>query len=190
MIAMLAFGGTYAYFTATATDGVGTVSTAVIAIANDGTENLTMSVTENLLPYQEVTATLKLDNTSTVETWVFIELDYSVKTQTTAGDMDENTSFVLKSQGGVTGTGTTWTLVDGETNVYASNVAVEANTDLTAVLTFVFNADVNNVEAAGVPEMGATYEISVSASAIQNIGSNGSAFADAEAAWAALNPAA
>ena len=49
MVAMLAFGGTYAYFTATANDVSGTVRTAYLSLTNE-TETLTKVATTDILP--------------------------------------------------------------------------------------------------------------------------------------------
>ena len=79
MVAMLAFGGTYAYFTATTADKSGVVAkTATVSLTN-GTV-LTDVMTENILPGEVVlTDTLDLESTSTVKTYVFVTLTSQVK---------------------------------------------------------------------------------------------------------------
>ena len=84
MVAMLAFGGTFAYFTATTNNSTATAKLGTVRISNTS-ENKAISLTKNLLPGDVVLSKTdyKLENKSDVATYVFIKFTAEV-TGTTA----------------------------------------------------------------------------------------------------------
>ena len=88
MVAMLAFGGTYAYFTATADKAESTaVKTATIAIkeatvAIELAENM-----ENVLPGDTVTVDASVTNESNRKIYLFIKYNVTLPESTTAKDV-------------------------------------------------------------------------------------------------------
>ncbi len=185
MVAMLAFGGTFAYFTAQAQKATGTVTTAVIELVNDN-NTLTLTNAAGLLPYQESETTVTLKNTNTtVDTWIFLDLTYALKTAgTTTDSSDTDTGvFAIKSVTADNSVTFSALTVSGKT-VYGSTAVVPSSVDtLKVTITFTYNATANNVNGAGQKEMGASYEVTIDASSIQNVSSAGTAFANAQAAW-------
>ena len=190
MVAMLAFGGTYAYFTATAQKAKGTVSTAVIELVNDS-NSLTLTNSTALLPHQKSTTEVTLKNTNTtVDTWIFVDLTYALKTAGTAADGDTDTGvFAIESVTADNDVEFEALTVSGKT-VYGTKTVVPSSVNtLKVTITFTYTATANNENGAGQKEMGATYEVTVDASSIQNVSESGTAFASAQAAWNAKTAA-
>ena len=178
MVAMLAFGGTFAYFTATATTRSGEVTTAQIHLTSKE-QTFTMTGNyQNLLPKETVSATANLVNDSTRDSYVFVELTY--------GSV-EGATFTLT---GVTTTtdGVTWAKVGTEGNVYAAKVG-SAVKDLVVTASFSFEADAEwRQEGTKPAAMAASIEVTIAAGSIQ--AQNGDTeFTDVAAAYAAYKAA-
>ena len=75
MVAMLAFGGTYAYFTATAGAGLeGTVHTAEVKLTTAADSVTFTGHAAEFLPSETLSATVTYSDASTRGTWVFFKL--------------------------------------------------------------------------------------------------------------------
>ena len=177
MVAMLAFGGTFAYFTAKASNVSGTVTTAQIHLTSKE-QTFTMTGNyQNLLPKETVSATANLVNDSTRDSYVFVELTY--------GSVEG--AFTLT---GVTTTtdGVTWAKVGTEGNVYAAKVG-SAVKDLVVTASFSFEADAEWRQEGTRPDaMAASIEVTIAAGSIQ--AQNGDTeFTDVAAAYAAYKAA-
>ena len=178
MVAMLAFGGTYAYFTATATEKTTTFTTgSVKLVANDATFTANL---ENVVPGDALTTgALTLTTTSAgTDSYVAIKFVISAtkggETVELTGTSLENATALLSTSTGVTGA--TWQ--NAGDNVYvlgsdastASAVQTATTVNITdGVLTFEAEADWgNNGAAEAEPElMNATITITISARSIQ-----------------------
>ena len=69
MVAMLAFGGTYAYFTATATERSGSVTTGVIRLKSGGSVNSSTTAVYGDVIVKEIS----FDNSdTTVQSYIFV----------------------------------------------------------------------------------------------------------------------
>lgn len=80
MVAMLAFGGTFAYFTATTTAKTGTFKTGTVNLAAG---DYTIS-SSTLVPGDDIVATaIKYTNSSDVKTYVFVKYTVAPKENTT-----------------------------------------------------------------------------------------------------------
>jgi len=141
MVAMLAFGGTFAYFTATASDATGSVETGKIAlnVGNVATISAGYAVSGQELLDTSEGVTVALNQATNVSTWVFVTFTATFAPLTEgAVDADNNKTDEVTSQmeaadiealftedgdyalvyGVETGTGS-WTEVKGHTGVYA-----------------------------------------------------------------------
>ena len=180
MVAMLAFGGTFAYFTATANNATGSVTTGTVKLENKTGAAITRTSTEDIVPgaylygtaaaYQEI----ELTNSSDVATYVFAKFTAEAKSGTEAVTINiEGKPSVLKTT--VKEEAGKWTkLSDG---VYY--LALDANA---AADTFGFkvqfdervqanlaqgSAEVNNVSSATI--MGLAINVSVEFASIQQL---------------------
>ena len=139
MVAMLAFGGTYAYFTATADQAAGdTVHTALIALQDNATVTLASDQKANLLPGETVSLSATISNLSTRESYVFVKF---------AVDADGDATLDFTKDANLAGTdGTKWTKIteSGAVNVYYMIVAAKTDVELSATATFTATATSNN----------------------------------------------
>ena len=81
MVAMLAFGGTYAYFTATATGIAGGSTTAGLIALNETATKFEYSLTKDILPGEFLFAegtTMVIDDDSNRASFIFVEFDVKV----------------------------------------------------------------------------------------------------------------
>ena len=133
MVAMLAFGGTFAYFTATSTTKTSdAITTAKVVLGADTTATLSITETRNLLPKDEVTLSATVSNTSDVDTWVFVQIKLDTSA-ITAESASLNFSDSLKGTDG-----TTWTPItkDGYSGLYYMTVTATTDVELEATGTF------------------------------------------------------
>ena len=173
MVAMLAFGGTFAYFTATAGNKTGTVSTGTISIKSDkDTIEITKS---NILPHEslltadEATAITYDTSEATRAQIVYFTVKVEIK---------KGTNPVT----GATLTLTAPTLTDAVTLAGGSDtektvaILVAANTQSVAMtgLQVAFDAEAKNENGAGHDLMGATITLTISAKSIQAVKADGS----------------
>ncbi len=171
MVAMLAFGGTFAYFTATSADKNTTVTLGYVSLTTDS--GTTLNITKTIaVPGDKLleNATVTLSNKSTVATYIFVSFS-------TEGDIPDSviTSTIVGAEG------TTLKLVDGETNVYY--IDAEAGKDYKGVVNVALSTDLDennhNGQAVGdMHYMGKTLTVKFDARSIQKDG-----LASAKAAW-------
>ena len=123
MVAMLAFGGTFAYFTATANNATGTAKTALIKLTNK-TETLTV-VKDNALPGETIfKEDIALEDGSTRDTYVYAKV--TVTFGGTAVALTDATKVVI-----TIGDGVKWTALTGENaGVYTYSQTVGAELKL------------------------------------------------------------
>ncbi|MFQ6752082.1 MAG: TasA family protein [Clostridia bacterium] len=172
MVAMLAFGGTYAYFTATATTGVSgqTIKTGVIQLkVDDSITSVFSTNVGNLLPGDALFddgLTLSTAG-STAESYVAIKVTISgaitglsIELATTDGtwveSAEDSNIYVLAASTGTGATAASAVAADDTVAVYAAGATLATTPDY----------DNNNGDLAdGV--MGATMTITVEARSIQ-----------------------
>lgn len=186
MVAMLAFGGTYAYFTATATTKTtGEFTTGSIKLEANDDAKFTASLT-NVVPGDELsTGALTLETTSSgTDSYIAIRVTITAKNSSTpdlslAGTSLESPAGLLSS---TPYTGSTWVAGSGS---YANVFVLAATTTPTAVPTgstinitgdkLVFTADdewiQDNDKEGYISEsklMGATLSITIEAKSVQS----------------------
>lgn len=182
MVAMLAFGGTFAYFTATATKATGSVTTGTVKLENKTGATITRTSTDDIVPgaylygtadaYQEI----ELTNLSDVATYVFAKFTAEAKSGSAAVtiNIDGNPSVLkttVKAEEGK------WTKLEGVDGVYYLALDAKAAAD-----TFGFKVqfdervqanlaqgsdEVNNVSSATI--MGLAINVSVEFASIQQL---------------------
>ena len=146
MVAMLAFGGTYAYFTATAAEVASTdVKTALLGLETPGSLTLTgVADTSKLLPGDTMTTSVTLDNTANVATYVFVQIASSAEQEIFTVSFTTGDTWTAMPSAGVTNIGGK----DYANVYYKANAA--ANTDLTATATVGLAASVaSNIAQSG-----------------------------------------
>ena len=129
MVAMLAFGGTYAYFTATAREVEGTATTGTVKLNANSIGTL---VTDKVVSGSSLlkSGSVQVTSASNVDTYVFVTFsvtfDGAGKEKESAAECTAEGDYFLD----VTQAGG-WTAVSDETNVYGRLVtAAEANTPI------------------------------------------------------------
>ena len=170
MVAMLAFGGTFAYFTATSADKNTTVTLGYVSLTTDAATSLNITKTI-AVPGDELLkdATVTLSNKSTVATYIFVSFS-------TTGDIPASaiTSTIVGAEG------TTLTPVENETNVYYIDAA--ANKDYKGIVNVALSTELseNNHNGQATTEMhymGKTITVKFDARSIQKEG------LDVKTAW-------
>ena len=165
MVAMLAFGGTYAYFSASADESYAGVKMAVIEVAVNE-ESLVSTYTEpgDVVPGAWIYGAAddysnrKINATATTETYVFVSFSAKaytdaqnkteIKFKSDAGEGLANTSilnFAIDTTSEVFKNGETsvkWAAVDTLTDVYYITVPAQANAETAKELTFKFKVQV------------------------------------------------
>jgi len=136
MIALLAFGGTYAYFTAVSNEFTSQegLKTATIKLGTTGSATLTITEEDYifLLPGDAVSMTATVQNESDEKIWAFCTFKL---TNAPEGSLE-------------LAPGDDWTLVDGTTNVYSSPIAEGG--EISLVATGKFAETVKGEENMGV----------------------------------------
>ena len=172
MVAMLAFGGTFAYFTATATNKTATVSTGTISIKS-ASDTITVEKT-NILPHESL---LTADEAS------------AISYDTSAATRAQIVYFTFKVEiknGETAVTGATLNLT-APTLTNAVTLAGETDTEKTVAILVAesvndvkmtglqvsFDATAKNINGAGHNLMGATITLTISAKSIQAVGADG-----------------
>lgn len=151
MVAMLAFGGTYAYFTATATAiNGGSVKTATVVLKGKDVAVTTGTVAD-IVPGQEAfdeDLSVQAKHASTTDTYVFVQMSTDNK-MLVDGTTTGESVFQLTTDYTDATNGTTWTKLTGEgvpSDVYYIKAAkVDAETALAA---FVYNVTFNSAVQA------------------------------------------
>ena len=162
MVAMLAFGGTFAYFTAEATQVTSTVTTGTVQLTSS--RNEATVVATNAVDTQVVLAGVNYDPAgTTVDSWVIIHF---AVTGTTA-------SLTLESLFGSNFQNTAWQAVpDHEGYFYQEYDADQSASFKKEFLTnLTLNANPKYVQGGTKPEaMGATLTFTIDAKSIQKVG--------------------
>ena len=184
MVAMLAFGGTYAYFTAQATKVTGSVTTGTVLLQN----NAVTFATDKIVPGMEILGKdqkISVKNSSDVETYIFVKLTLAsdgltLKDTAPAADGDAQLVVTLAK----TGDNANFTKLDGQTGVYyIKTAAVATATDIDFATSIVFQGMSNSVDTTAGSLMGKTINVTVESKAIQAFSFTGdTAVADAFAA--------
>ena len=215
MVAMLAFGGTYAYFTATAGEMSDSVTTGIIKLDNNTVALSAVNVVsgEELLSGDDDKIVVT-NSGSTRGYWVFVTFNVEIEGVTGAVVATDKADFdtkvaAVENDGKdiycldydvITGEGK-WAKVDGETNVWGYHVtdtAVESATDIDVCTSIKFYGRSASVAtpADGDTEatvtqgslMGKTITVSVTAQAIQDIlEEDGTTELTLATAWGALS---
>ena len=135
MVALLAFGGTYAYFTATAQGAAGTATTALIKLTNNTATIETK--TNNALPGEQIfQQDIELVNGSTRDTYIFAKIE--VKFGDTAVALDDASKLTIAAISGWTETSTTGT--------YSVEAAATTNKTITIDIKLAEDLDENNMQ--------------------------------------------
>ncbi len=162
MVAMLAFGGTYAYFTASATGvtnhQIKTGKVSLTTDVNDGTgdDAIATFVTGPVVPGMEILAEdqkLSVTNLSTVETFIYVTFSVEIDGLEAPTGMGEGYNFETEKAKLLTvGDHTGWTALDGETGVYWKRAGIAITDEDTEAdeidfcTSITFNADNNYVD--------------------------------------------
>ena len=169
MVAMLAFGGTYAYFTATAGTGKqGSFHTAKVELTTEATA-VEFAASENfmaLLPSETLTATIDYADSSTRGTWVFFRLSESMPSEFTLSAVFVNgTQAQTTSEAGVYAfeNSTAGTEEGDPTDVVAS-------AELTVTFTITFSADAGNttVDSGNATLQDQDFVVTIEACSVQH----------------------
>ena len=174
MVALLAFGGTYAYFTASATADSKTITTGYLKLTANGA--LTSINVSNVMPTQEILGedAIKL-TVDTSETGNYVAIKFVVTAEDANGDAISN----LESVGinAATALGTSWAKVESKDGVYIYGTEA-APTKATGEIivnsaAIVFDATDNWTQGSEMSDaklMGAKITISMQAYSIQSTG--------------------
>ena len=182
MVAMLAFGGTFAYFTATTTEKSATATTGTVKLSANtmATLNATGIVSGSELIKD---GTVQVTNASNVETWIFVtfeaKFDGAGEAKASAEECKAEGDYYLA----VTGAEDKgWTKVEGATNVFGRKATADDTTlDVCSSIKFYgYSQSTEAVEGAG-SLMNKTITVTVSAKSIQALGENGAAMEMADA---------
>ena len=176
MVAMLAFGGTFAYFTATATTKTGSVTTGTISLKTTGS---TISIAKaNVLPKESLLTTdeaaaITYDTKDANRDQVAF---FIISVKATGKDGNDVTSSVTLTLTAPTLTGLTPVTLDGATatsKTLAVIIPSATNSVTMSGLQVAFDADAKNENGAGHNLMGATITLTIEAKSIQAVDDDG-----------------
>ena len=178
LIALLAFGGTYAYFTATSADKTGTITTGKISLKSGTVTSLDK---EGVMPGEELFKAVSFSNESTGNSYVFVKIDIK------AGDTDLKDYITVTTAEG-------WTKYAAESNgtVYWKEVdaiSAEAAEDVAFCTGVVFSKDATTnyhegaFDSKGTDLMGKEFTVTIQAKAIQKSGFTSETEAYAQCQW-------
>ena len=185
MVAMLAFGGTFAYFTATTTEKSGTATTGTVQL---GENTMATLVADKVVSGDSLfeSGSVQVTSKSNVDTWVFItftaEMDGGTQVAS-KGDIDGDGDFCLEiSQA------SGWTPVDGHGGVVGRKVTVaEANTPIDVCTGIKFYGMSASTESAVGTIMNKTITVTITSEAIQVIAEANGSEMDAKTAYEVLH---
>lgn len=183
MVALLAFGGTYAYFTATATEKIGTLKTGTIKLATGG-DFLTANTI--VMPKQSLLAE---NNTITVTPTTTGDSGEYIAVRITVTFKDSNGTTIALADGdtledivAITMPENTWVKASEGVYVYCTTASATTTTSATKAVSgtpvtvasaIVFNAeddwDQDNADSSTKGYMGATIEVKIEARGIQTV---------------------
>ena len=175
IVALLAFGGSYAYFTAEASaKESGNITSAVISLKAGETVTLD-GHTGALLPEEKVTATITYTDSSTRGTWIVVSATADTASIGAGASVELSD---MTSEAGVTitkytktGSPTLFVIENSKTDATNGDVVSAASIPLSCEATY--DATENNVdgkEAAALTNMGKTFKITFTAKSIQHQG--------------------
>ena len=187
MVAMLAFGGTFAYFTATTTEKSGTVTTGTVQL---GENTMATLVADKVVSGQQLFGTdskVQVTSKSNVDTWVFITFSATMDGGTRVDslrDMDAEGEYYLEiSQA------SGWTPVIGHETVLSRKVtAAEANTKIDVCTGIKFYGMSASTESAVGTIMNKTITVTITSEAIQAIGQDDGTEMTPQEAYEVLHP--
>ena len=176
MVAMLAFGGTYAYFTATAGDATKDLTMGIIAL---GDSEVSIATTvKDVLPGEEIEEiTFSVTDKSNRASFIFVEVSGVITPSDDKENVDDLEVEITLTEGTVLKSGTTEggkTFYYVTTEDYSDNTTQGQEIEFTTELTL--SLDIGNDYQAG------TLTITLSTKSIQQEG-----YADVVDAYAALN---
>ena len=188
MVAMLAFGGTFAYFTATTTEKSGTVTTGTVQL---GENTMATLVADKVVSGQQIfsaSSKVQVTSKSNVDTWVFITFDAELDGGTRVGnlgDIDGEGDYYLditQASG--------WDAVTGHDGVLGRKVtAAEAGTPIDVCTGIKFYGMSASTESTLGTIMGKTITVTITSEAIQAIGEDdGTTEMTAQKAYEVLHP--
>ena len=186
MVAMLAFGGTFAYFTATASQESRSVTTGTVQL---GANTIATLVADNVVSGQQLfdaDSKVQVTSKSNVDTWVFITFSATMDGGTlvdSLGDMDAEGEYYLEiSQA------SGWTPVTGHETVLSRKVSSsEASTPIDVCTGIKFYGMSASTESAVGTIMGKTITVTIASEAIQVIGEDDGAEMTAQEAYEVLH---
>ena len=190
MVAMLAFGGTYAYFTATADSfKTGTVNTATLALASSGETTLTINENTDVVPgawlFGSKTGdaytyeTVEFISTSSAASYVFVVFETTALKAETPVTLKNGTSILESAVDSTKGWQTA--TVDSQTVYYKEVAAIDENNESYGLefgfaLQFSDKVQANNDQTGedkfntNVDPMGISVSVNIKAAAIQKLG--------------------
>ena len=170
MVAMLAFGGTFAYFTATSAEITGTAKTGTVKLAANtmATLNATGIVSgSELIKFGKIQVT----NESDVDTWIFVTFSASfgakgANAKSSVAECVAEGDYYLAIAGAEANG---WTAVSGATNVYGKKVLAsdEKTLDVCSSIKF-YGFSQSTADAAG-SLMAQDITVAISAKSVQVI---------------------
>ena len=171
MVAMLAFGGTFAYFTANAGNKSGTITTGKIKLTTTAESVTLTGNTKALLPGEKVKSTITYADGSDRGTWVFFKID----TAALPADQFELTEVKIGGETVAKSTETNYTDVYVYENSQANTGAdkdtrsdVVKSAELVVTFTVTFLAKTPNGDNDA--NMSKTYSLTISACSVQHAG--------------------
>ena len=188
MVAMLAFGGTYAYFTATAAAVSKEATTGTVKLGANSAATL---VTTKVVSGQELIAedsSVQVTSESNVATWVFVTFTVELTTldeDATVNDVSATKTLTKDGDYYLDYAVDGWELVTGKTNIYAKSVAADTTDPITVCDSIKFFGWSESTATAAGSLMGATVKVTIESSAIQATAEDGTPF-DKDTAYAAL----
>ncbi len=191
MVAMLAFGGSFAYFTASADEAKTSVKTGKVQLTANSVATL---VEENVVSGMQLvkSGNVSVTSASNVDTWVFVTFAVTftdstgaTKTPVTQATMGEETFWLDYSvKDG-------WTELKDYKGVYGKQFTGSADAKTEVVCDSIkFYANSNSTTSALGSLMDGSIEVKISSESIQDWseGDTPAPFATADAAYAALHP--
>ncbi len=155
MVAMLAFGGTYAYFTASTSAKSTNFTTGKVVLTNSGAEISVIS--DKVVPGDTIISeAISYTNGSDVNTYIAVVM--TVKKGTNSGDAEEVTDLSEISGAINLGVTASWQQCETSTNVYiakGANFAVSPSGDPIAFTTGAVTFNVDEHYTDGTSELGA-----------------------------------
>ena len=187
MVAMLAFGGTFAYFTATTTQASDTATTGTVQL---GANTMATLVDTNVVSGQKLfgaDSKVQVTSKSNVDTWVFITFSATMNGGTlveSLGQMDAEGEYYLEiSQA------SGWDPVAEHAGVLGRKVtAAEANTPIDVCTGIKFYGMSASTESTLGTIMGKTITVTITSEAIQAIGEDDGTEMTAQEAYEVLHP--